>query len=142
MSYRIINDILEAQVAAISDFIQIISENETITRTSSSSVGVHTVPYCKTTLLPAQTENLSLGDGGFDKFHGLFQIDLFYPTNNGTDGTNYKVDQIITAFPKGSLITSNGVTLRIRNHWRESSLEGSNWYQTPVIIQWESFLQR
>lgn len=133
---------LDTTTAAIELMPTFIKENEETTRTSSSTTSINTEAYARSTLLPAETETSTIGPGGYDTYQGLYQVDLFFPINEGAKAVNYMVDSIIAAFPKGSLSTQDGVQLRIVNYWREASLETDNWFMVPVVIQWESFIQR
>jgi len=138
MSYRVINEVLDSVVAGIEFIPTIIQENTTIS-TNKEEISD---PYTRTSLLPAETNTLTIGPSGWDEFQGLYQIDLFFPSTDGVKGSNFMVDEIIKAFPKGSLITQEGINVRIVNYWREPSIESDNLYQTPVIIRWDSFIQR
>jgi len=142
MSYRIINNIFDTTVAAITHMPTIVKENDEATRIPDATSSVMSDPYARTTLLPVETETATIGPGGHDRYNGLYQIDLFFPPNDGVNGTNYMVDAIIAAFPKGALIIQDGVQLRIDNYWREVSFQHTNWYITPVIIQWSCYIQR
>lgn len=143
MSIRIIHDILDTRLATTTNIPDIIGENETTTRTQNSSSAVYKTPYCRTTLIPARTDTVTLGNNGHDRWYGLYQIDLFFPTNDGVDGSNYAADQIINNFPAGTLITDSGITVRMsQTPWREAGFESSQWYIVPVVIAYEAYIQR
>lgn len=142
MSYRIITNILDDQLATIANLPVIVKENEELSRAVNTSTSISRTSYLRATLLPAITETLSVGLTGKDKFNGLYQVDVFIPTGDSHDGANWITDEIIKAFPKKTLITADGITLRVANHWRETSTQSTEWYITPVVIQWETYIER
>ena len=135
MSYRIIQNILDSTLDGVTGIPNIVHENEDKDSCTNGR-------YLRTTILPARTDEGSVGLQGFDRFSGLYQVDFFYPTNEGSDAANYMIDQIIATFPKKTLLISGGVQLRVKNYWRGTSPTSDNQYTPNATIEWESFIQR
>lgn len=142
MSYRIIQNILDTQLSTVSNLPLIVKENEGLSRTSNDTTSVSKLPYLRTTMLPAETDTITVGLQGKDRFQGLYQIDSFAPEGDSHDGGNWITDEIIKAFPKKTLLTQDGITLRIVNHWRETALSSTQLHIVPIIIQWEAIIER
>jgi len=135
MSYRIIQNILDDKLALVPDVPTIVKENID----KSNCVGSY---YVRATFMPAKTDTVSATETGFDRFKGLYQIDVMYPTNEGTDASNYMADQIIAEFSKKDILSANGISVRIVQHWRETATEYDTILKTPVMIQWETYILR
>ena len=148
MSTRVIQDILDAKLATVANIPQIIGENLATERTQDTQNSIYQTPYCRTKLLPAQTDTFSLGASGHDRWYGLYQITLFFPANDGTDGPNYAADQIINAFDPSVFLTDTGspasdIVVRVaQTPWREIAFENTQWFQLPVTVQYEAYIQR
>lgn len=142
MSYRIIQNILDTQLSTVSNLPLIVKENEGLSRTSNDTTSVSKLPYLRTTMLPAETDTITVGLQGKDRFQGLYQVDSFAPEGDSHDGGNWITDEIIKAFPKKTLLTQDGITLRIVNHWRETALSSTQLHIVPIIIQWEAIIER
>lgn len=143
MSIKSIHNLLDTQLATTTNIPSITNENETSSRPQTSATSVLKKPYIRTTLLPARTTTATLGPSGIDRWYGLYQVDIFFPTNDGTDGPDYAADQIISNFAAGTILTGDGVQLRIaQTSWREAGTESTMWYQVPVMVEYEAFIQR
>jgi len=136
MSYRLIQNILDTQLATVSDLPVLIKQNE------SGALEARYDRYVRSTLLPAETVDLTMGLSGFDQMQGLFQIDVFMPADDGIDGSNYMADQIIAAFPSSNTLTSGSVSVRILKVWLEPSQQSTNYLMTPVMIRWQTCIAR
>lgn len=142
MSYRIINDILDTQLATVVDIPPISKENEPVIRTGIDTDAVHKSSYIRTTLLPAETETVTIGLTGYDRFIGLYQIDIFMPEGDGAAGSNWIVDEIIKAFPKRTLITTDNITVQILNYSKSPAILTTQLYMTPLLLEWQSQINR
>jgi hypothetical protein len=131
--YETIQTILDTQLLTVIKAEDLQTEN-TI-RTSK------TTNFVRSTLLPAQTQILTLGVGGIDRLNGLFQIDVFTKIGTGFTEGNNTADAIMNAFVKGANHTSNNVIVTIDNKWRISSRTLQNFYVVPVFIQWSCYLK-
>ena len=69
-------------------------------------------PYQSVTMLLAQPENPTFGDG-FYRERGYFQINLCYPSQSGTAAVLARAQLLRDTFPRGKWLHSNGAELTI-----------------------------
>jgi len=142
MSYEYIHNTLNAPLAAIPDVPTIITENEKGFLKSDKELSARCGVYLRSTLLPAETVEETIGTCGWNKWHGLFQIDLFYPYGEGTDKSNKLIDDIIAAYPQKDRLGDRKEKVHIRTVWRESAIQQTNFYMVPVVIRWDAWFPR
>lgn len=135
MSYFTIENLLNKLVSDIPNMPPIEFDHGTLGICKGSS-------FIRITNFPAVTIESSLGNSGFNKYNGLYQISLFYPANQGSDALNYAADAIIAAIPQ-SIYTLDGINVRIVKRYQQRGAVDNNTYvQTIVMLQWESFIPR
>jgi len=132
MSYSIIQDLLDTQLATVASLPTLNKEN---TRNEPKT----NVPYSRSTLLPTETTGLSTHT---DEFQGLYQVDLFYPQSKGYTDAAEKADLVIAAFQRGLELVDGGVRLHVRMAWRETALPFQQFYNVPVMVRWSCLLPR
>ena len=75
-----------------------------------------TTPWARTTLIPSQTNPISVGPFGIDEFRGIWQIDYFTPMLEGTDTAFSVIDDLLQAFKVGTRLTdSSGLSVVIES---------------------------
>lgn len=94
--------------------------------------------YLRATGLPADTVQACLGDDGLDFNVGLFQVDVFIPDGKGR--TEWP-DDIADHFKRGTVLTQNGVNVRITSVSIEAAAKDDNFYIVPVTIAYQAFTQ-
>ena len=134
MSYLEAQNALDATLSGIADLPTIVLEN-----TDRDTCDDY---YMRSTLLPARAEITSLGETGWNRFFGLYQVDLFYPVNESSDAANFDADKIIAGFPQKTIIINGSTKLRIVNRWREVKRNVDKKHQVPVFIEWEFYVLR
>lgn len=95
-----------------------------------------TTLYLRPTMLPNETIQASLGDSGKDLYEGMFQVDVFVPDGQGRSDWP---DKIADAFKRGTVLTRNGIDVRIQGVSIAPALKEDNFYQVPVEIRWQAF---
>ena len=105
MSVIAIRAALEAALKAITPAIDTGWENAPFTPTTGT-------PYQLVYLMPASPENPTMGTGHY-RFIGIFQINLFYPTQTGSGTAAARAELIKAAFARGNSFTKSGVTVKI-----------------------------
>lgn len=103
---------------------------------NTRNIGKAGQTFVRATLLPAATQQLSVGVNGRDQLSGLFQVDIFIPQDTGVSPANALADQIIAHFPRGTVLTEAGVTTHVQRAWRQTGGRVETFYQVPVVIQW------
>lgn len=74
-----------------------------------------TIQYLRPNLLPAQTIPAGLGSDAANRQTGLYQVDVFWPENEGDIGPIEVAGQIIAHFKRGTLLTYSGQDVRIND---------------------------
>ena len=101
---------------------------------------VTNVPWARSTLLPAETNIVTLGVTGYDELNGLYQVDLFYPSDSGFTAANTMADTVMGAFTKGTQLTGTGINVEIDKSWRESGRTFDTFYNIPVLVSWRGYV--
>jgi len=117
-----------------------ISSLPTLSVENTQTVQAGTTPYCRSTLAPAKTTLLTMGSKKGMKQTGLYQVDLFYPTNYGYMDHRKMSDLIIAAFPPGTLTLSTGENLIILSAWSQPGRNVQDAFlQVPIQIEWVAY---
>jgi hypothetical protein len=98
-------------------------------------------PYCRSTLAPAKSNIIGIGNPVMVEESGLYQIDLFYPTAYGFTPARTMAEAIRNAFPPASFLLLPDLVnkLIVLSAW---SLPGTNYnntsafWQFPVRVEW------
>lgn len=135
--YADVQSALEQKLATLTDLPMIVNENDIGYKTQNDAYNAQNQKYIRTTLIPARTDTLCLGINGSNRFQGLFQIDIFVPSGNSIEETNYWVDEIIDLF-KHTTIINNGTTIRIDNCSRLPGNPTTNLHNVGVVVEWYS----
>ena len=101
-------------------------------------------PYIKTLFLPADRRPRSLGididnKPFFQRYEGIFQLLLHYPSDKGQHATNTMVNAIIDKFEATTDLEFGGVYVTIKQVERMKGMTESPWFKTPVNIHWYSY---
>lgn len=95
--------------------------------------------YIRPTFLPAETTQASLGATGKDETNGIYQIEVVVPRGSGRPQT---VDTVADAFKRGTVLTYNGVNVRVRSVSIGVALvTDTAWYSVPVSVNFQTFTE-
>lgn len=95
-------------------------------------------PWVRFTLLPAQSNNQSIGSAPILELNGLAQVDVFYPPMRGIDDAETTAQSIVTAFAPAVYLDS-GKQIVIENVWVEAIREETTAVHVPVVMRWKAF---
>lgn len=96
--------------------------------------------YLRPTVIPGDVFQSSLGENGQDQNVGIYQIDVFAESGEGYNDAIVMADLIANHFKRGTTLTYNNRTVRIRNTSRQVGINSNDgWYQVPVEIPYISF---
>jgi len=128
MSWPIIRGLLRVQLNTISSGFPTAFEN-------SPFVPVVGTPWQWATLLPAQTEDPSYGDG-FKREVGIFQVMLSFPKAEGPDNLQARGEILLQGFRRGtSLVQGNVAVKMIRSPYLGPPMPPDGvWYRVPVSV--------
>lgn len=141
MSFENLHKALDDRLSTVASVPSIVKENEEASLTINTSTSGISTPYIRTTVLPAESDLLSIGTTGYSKRHGLYQMSCFFPTGDGFDIPESLVDAIVAKFQRGLTLTEDGTVVRVRQSWREAAVEEGHLYMVPVVVRWEVFVQ-
>jgi hypothetical protein len=94
--------------------------------------------FIKCFLIPADTDNPSLGDD-HKRYYGIFKVLIYVPESGGTNLGNTIANSLFAKFERGSSFTLSGITVRIlRSPSINPALYDDGWYVLPISIQYQS----
>jgi len=112
--------------------IRMVSENESY----EPALGT---PYLRTWHSPAQTETITLGPNGVHWYMGVFQISCYYPQAFGWADAKAMAGRLITHFFRGTQVTYNNISVKVRQSWMVPGFQEDAWYLVPVIVEYWCF---
>lgn len=87
-------------------------------------------------LLPADTENPTLGDS-FNRKSGIFQLLLYFPDGGGMGSSETLADSLLNYFARSESFTSGGIVVRmLESPSINPSFTDGGWLVTPVSIRY------
>ena len=96
--------------------------------------------YLRPTLLFGNTEIATIGDTtSTDQNIGIYQVDVFAEAGKGKNAAIVQADLVADRFKRGTEITYNGLTVRVKNVSMAQPVTVDGWYQVPVEIEYESY---
>ena len=137
MSYKTTYESLITQLQTVTSLPTLQKENNRI------QLGGGKTPWCRASILPVPTNIATLGPNGLNNEIGIFQVDLFYPQDNGYDTSFDMADSILQKYKAGSLV--DGII--IRNSWISSNqqINGQgiqNYYMISVRVEFNKYVSR
>ena len=94
--------------------------------------------YLRASLIPADTVQASLGTSGKDETNGIYQVDVVVPRGSGRPGL---IDTVADAFKRGTVLTYNSKSLRVRSVSMGSAILDDEWYFVPVSINFQIYTE-
>jgi hypothetical protein len=95
-------------------------------------------PYLRINVIPAETVQASLGATGKDETNGICQITCFVPA--GTGRTDLP-DTIADHFKRGTVLSYNGTSIRLRSPSVGPAIAEGAFYFVPVSIPYQTFTE-
>lgn len=127
MSYKTVRMLLEQRLANLPSGLPTAWENTAY----DPVVGT---PYQRASLLPAQTEQPTLGDG-FRREVGLMQVSLYFPENEGPGAAMTQAEAIREHFARGTTLINGSVRVVIeRTPSIGLAFPDGGFYALPVSI--------
>lgn len=110
----------------------------TIAWENTEHIPLKGTPYLRPTVLMAPSSLMDLQDLQMNE--GIYQIDLFYPLDNGAGAMLTKADAIYDHFKAGLDLVSNGVTVHIKAISRANPAKREEgWFMTSVEIHFKTY---
>lgn len=98
--------------------------------------------YIRPTLISGDVVQATLGDAGTDMNVGIYQVDIFAEAGKGKNEALVMADKIADQFKRGTDLTYNSRTVRVRNVSRQVGINNvDGWFQVIVEISYISFTE-
>jgi len=94
--------------------------------------------YIRASFLPTETLQASMGATGKDETNGIYQIDVVVPRGSGRPSL---LDTVADVFKRGTVLTYNGVKLRIRSVSIGSAITDEEWYFVPISVNFQTYTE-
>jgi hypothetical protein len=134
VSYTIIRELLERQLNTVPGNYPTAFENVAYKPSTGTA-------FQAVTLLPARTQNPSMGDG-FKREVGLLQVTVHCPVNPGAQVATARAELIRSYFPRGLTLVSGSVRLLIdESPFINPAMNDGVWYKLPVSIPYIADIQ-
>jgi len=129
MSIAAIRAALESKLNMITPALSTAWENVAFTPVAGT-------PYQACYVLRAEPNNATAGDKYYQE-RGIFQVNLFYPSNAGPSAAEARASSIRTAFKRGTVLISGTTYVQIIStpEIGPGRIEGDRW-MVPVRIRW------
>lgn len=92
--------------------------------------------FLSPSFLPADTLQASLGSAGKDNTQGVYQIDVVYPA--GTGRTTIP-DELADHFKRGTVLSYNGVNVRVRSVSIAPALTEGAFHFVPISVDFYTY---
>jgi hypothetical protein len=121
MSQQAIQNALENALAAIVPALDTVHGNEGYSPIAGR-------PYQEVYILFSGPNNQTLGDGFYQEL-GFLQVNLQYPTGEGSADSSERAEMIRGVFRRGASFASNGITVQIDKTPQVSAgvVDGDRW---------------
>lgn len=86
--------------------------------------------------IPEETLQVGLGANGKDETNGIYQIDVVYPAGQGRSTIP---DSIADHFKRGTVMTYNGVSVRVRSVSIEQAITEGAYHFVPVSVNFQTY---
>jgi hypothetical protein len=130
-----IHKLLDAELKLVTGMPDIYTENLPAANQNAGT------KWCRTTMLPARTDVVSIGLAYQERYQGLFQVDLFYPRDRGFSLASTQADLVIAYFYPGYRVQAvTGFWLLIEQSWRLPATTFNNAFYNPAVqVRWSVY---
>lgn len=97
-------------------------------------------PYAQITTLQNDVTGYDLSSR--DLTDGVFRVILNYPAGSGAIVPKQKADEILTAYPIGSLVSYQGQAATIQSQQRQPGVAEAGWYSIVITLGYRAKLLR
>lgn len=86
--------------------------------------------------IPDDTTQVGLGASGKDETNGIYQIDVIYPAGSGRSAIP---DSIADHFKRGTVMSYNGVNVRVRSVSIAQAITEGAYHFVPVSVNFQTY---
>lgn len=95
--------------------------------------------YLRVDHSPGEPLQAEIGPEGRNVHVGFYQITLVYPAGTGTLGAGTIRDEIVDHFKRGTVLSSDGVSLTITRAFPGSMMTDPDWVRIPITLRYRVF---
>lgn len=93
-------------------------------------------------VIPSPVDGVSMGPTGYDRMAGIMQVDLRYPTNQGTGDIIAKADAIAAYFQRGQSQVYQSQQVWFRGTSIQQPIIEDGWLKCIVDVSWYTDIAR
>lgn len=86
--------------------------------------------------IPTETLQVGLGASGKDETNGIYQIDVVYPAGSGRSTIP---DVVADHFKRGTVLSYNGVNIRVRSVSIAQAITDGAFHFVPVSVDFQTY---
>lgn len=96
-------------------------------------------PYLRASHLPSPTDQITLGEDGFNRHVGVFQVDVMWIEGDGIASAMKSADAVVAHFQRGTTMINASVFIRIiRPPSVGPAIQDPPMIQIPVSIRYQA----
>lgn len=130
--YNSIRAALEVKLSGITNIPPIVYENTSFSPTTGT-------PYISCNFLPTSRRPSEVGNNPFNKYSGLFAINVYTPEEVGSKENQDLCNLILAAFPSTHDLSHNGQVVRVEYAEQGGASKSPPWFITPLNIAWYAY---
>ena len=98
-------------------------------------------PYCRVFFIPSEPNAAELGTRKTENVLGIFQIDLYYPVEQGDGELMDAVDLLKRTYGKGDNITYGESCVRVQSAYPSTAPETIDgaWFKQTFDVTWSAY---
>ncbi|RLB68411.1 MAG: hypothetical protein DRH08_01060 [Deltaproteobacteria bacterium] len=97
--------------------------------------------FLRATVIPADTEPTGVSDDASDDHIGIYSVEAITKYDTGKGEALDLLDQVATHFKRGTVLTQNGVKVRISKVSRTVGFRDTVYHIVGLTIEYRSFTQ-
>lgn len=95
--------------------------------------------WLRESYLPANSSTVGLEPTGSTDFVGVYQISIYTPLDDSKFEAHQLVDAITAHFTRGTVLSFEGLNVKIEQVNVAQGLRSNGWWLMPVSVNWRAF---
>ena len=92
--------------------------------------------FLRPSILPVATEQIGLGNDGFDIHRGIYQVDIVAMAGEGRGAAEAKADAVANHFARGTDLSYNGLSVRLGDVSRNQGINVGDRFVISLSIDY------
>jgi len=94
--------------------------------------------YLSPYILMIDNEPTAVNSNCTNRYRGILQIDIYARGGKGISKIYSAIDEIKTKFKRGTILTNNGQSVRLRRIETRAVQSSPDWYKQPIDVTFEA----